>query len=165
MALKKIDIDVIEGIISDNKKSEARNMEMAAAVNLAGVIRDFTRSMPDYIDELRNVASKQDAKRISDEITSSFRIAARQATDVFSAGVKASVERAGKHDRVEIPLTIFYILMITLAYLLIFFGMVIYGNNVAIHSEELSGGIFWIIFFWAISTVICLLIQYHHKTG
>ncbi len=50
--------------------------------------------------------------------------------------------------------------MITLAYLLIFFDKVIYGNNVAIHSDELSGEIFLIVSFWIILIFVFFLIPH-----
>lgn len=163
MALRQFDTKDLDSIIADNRKSEAQKMETIAANNLAEAIREFTRSLPDYISELKAVAPKQDAKKISDEITSAFKVAARRAAEVFSMRIKASAERVEKHDRIEIPLTAFYILMITLAYLLIFFGMVIYGNSVAIHSDELLSCIFRILFFWIISLAAFFLIRKYLK--
>jgi len=164
MALRQFDTKDLESIIADNRKSETQKMETIAANNLAEAIREFTRSMPDYISELKAVAPKQDAKKFSDEINSVFMVAARRAAEIFSMRIKASAERVEKHDRIEIPLTAFYIMMITLAYLLIFFGMVIYGNSVAIHSDELLSCIFGILFLWIISLAAFFIIRKYSKT-
>jgi len=42
-------------------------------------------------------------------------------------------------------------------------GMVIYGNSVAIHSDELSSCIFGILFFWIISLAAFFLIRKYLK--
>jgi len=164
MALRQFDTKELDSIIADNRKSETQKMETIAANNLVEAIREFSRSMLDYISELKSVMLIQDAKKISDEITSAFKVEARQAAEIFSTRIKASVERIEKPNRIEIPLTAFYTLMMTLAYLLIFFGMVIYGNSVAIYSEELSSCIFWILFFWIISLAAVFLIRKYSKT-
>lgn len=77
MALRQFDTKNLDSIIADNRESEAQRMEMIATKHLAEAIRAFTCSMLDYISELKSVASKQDAKKISDEISSAFKVAAK----------------------------------------------------------------------------------------
>ena len=152
MALKKFDILEVSKAGDDERNYELRQSEIDAQNNLAGQIRIFVKEAPAIIEALDNALMKMDVQKFSASVSDSMKKTVGEMTRTFIAGVKPTVDRIDNRQRVSLPSLVFYVILDTLVWLLIFFAIVVYASGQTNVSETLPGIIGMTFFFWLVST-------------
>lgn len=117
---------------------------------ISKVNQDYLTKMPEFIETLKSLTSEERAFIYGNVIEAAIIRAFSKSADTFNQKVKKTLEKANHDNRITIPTTTFYIVMILLVSLLLFFGGIVFGNFRLIHFEALSKFIWDVIFFWTI---------------
>lgn len=152
MALKKFDISEVSKAEADERNDELRLGEIDAQNNLAGQIRIFVKEAPAIIESLDKALMKMDAQKFSTSVSDSMKKTVSEMTRTFIAGVKPTVDRIDNRQRVSLPSLVFYVILDTLVWLLIFFTITVYASGQPNISETLPGIIGMTFLFWLFST-------------
>ena len=163
MAMKQFNAEEMKRKIEESKKEENRLHELDTAKEISKVNQDYLTKMPEFIETLESLTSKERASIYGKVIEAAIIRAFSKSADTFNHKVKKSLERANQDDKITITTTAFYIVMILLVSLLLFFGGVVFGNFRLIHSEALSELTFWICFAWIVSMGLFLWLRRYFK--
>ena len=170
MALKKFDIPEIDDAITEARREEQLLKQQEAAKEIAAALRSYIDRSPDIINALQAVIPLLDADkfsaRVSGELRKSANSMAAQAGDSlrksageigkrFIADVTPLVERVEQSKkRVSVPILAFSIIVISIAFLAAFLGIMIYANASCFHSDSLSWTITLVIIAWGVCVAI-----------
>ena len=163
MAMKQFNADEMRKKIQETKTEERNLQTLDKASEINETIKLFIEKMPGFVEEINKPMSDESFKTYAGVIGFIMRKGADVAADRFEKRLTELLKKANRDDKITLPTTAFYILMILMIYLLLFFGGVVFGNFKAIHSNELSEWIFWIFFFLSVSIGLFLWISKHFK--
>ena len=163
MAMKQFNAEKLKRKIEESKKEENRLHELNTAKEISKVNQDYLTKMPEFIETLESLTSEERASTYGTVIEAAIIRAFSKSAETFNQRVEKTLERANQDNKVIIPTTIFYIVMIFLVSLLLFFGGVVFGNFRLIHSEALSKFTWGVSSFWAISMALFLWLKKYFK--